>query len=221
LLDFRQNPFMRNPHACLVKEAVLMPSERLGFRSFVGHAARSYKGTLLASSLAFSLLFCFMVGVIYFFPVPVPGDLAVPSFYVITKGPFLQVPWVVIYLNRYMALSLNPEAALSLALLSGLFGLNVAAYRFARNRIRCSCERSGAFTALGALASFLAAFSCCGAGLLLLLLSSAGFWALVSMMLATLFKVRYAVIGAAAWLMLLSLYLTYRRAAGSSLYAQA
>lgn len=191
---------------------------RLTFSSFMAAALKQHRGAFLMAGCLFALLLSFMIGVIFFFALPLPPDMSVPALYLITRGPALQVPWLVIYLNRYMALSINPEAALYLSLLSVLFGANVAAYRFARRSSSCNCAPS-ASSALGALISFFAIFSCCGGGVALLLLSSAGLGALAF----SLYGLRYAILAFSGLILLLSLYLTYSswRAAGGGGTAKA
>lgn len=192
---------------------------RLTFTSFMAAALKQHRSAFLMASCLFALLLSFMIGVIFFFALPLPPDMSVPARYLITRGPALLVPWLVIYLNRYMAFSINPEAALYLSLPSLLFGANVTAYRFARRSSSCNCAPSAPYSALGALISFFAIFSCCGDGIALLLLSSAGLGALVF----NLYGLRYAIPAFAGLILLLSLYLAYSswRAAGGGGAAKA
>ncbi len=134
------------------------------------------------SSVLFALAYAFAIGMVFRNPVPVPEYIAVPQVVLVTRGPIGQVPWLVVYVDRFWTVSVNLEAALSTIAISTLIGLNASALYFLSRRATCHIDskRTAIPVFTSALPAFFGFFSCCGGGLVFAVLLSAGVLPLVS-----------------------------------------
>ena len=135
------------------------------------------------SSTLFALAYAFAIGMVFRNPVPVPEYITVPPQVIpVARGPISQVPWLVVYVDRYWTISVNLEVALSMLAISTLIGLNASALCYKSRRAACciSSKRTAVSVFASALPAFFGFFSCCGGGLVFAVLLSAGVLPLVS-----------------------------------------
>jgi len=127
----------------------------------------------ILSGIAFAIFYMFFTGIIITTTRPIPEEITVPAFHVITKLVGVQsiglVPWIVAYPDRYTVFSMNLSAMISTVLISTLFAINIALLLYRRNLMKnysCSCS-SGAPALAGVIPACFSVFACCGGGLIL------------------------------------------------------
>lgn len=180
-----------------------------GFVAFIKTILRAERCRLYAvsSALLFLVVYALGIGMIFRSPNPLPDGFQTPSYDVILKGPIGQVPWLVVYIDRYWIFSVNLEAATAAAILSTLFGLNVAILVY-RSRYQ-ACRRLDNKPLLSIVPSFFSVFSCCGSGLVmsfLFALGAGGLWSSIFLPYGRLLA------GIAASVLALNIVVGYRRA---------
>jgi hypothetical protein len=120
-----------------------------------GMADGSYRGFLaamfsdrrirmlgVAFSVLYAVVYAFANGMVFRSELPIPNTITLPQLEVLTVGPIGQVPWVIIYLDRYWIISVTLEAFLSWLALTALVGLNASAlFYLRRNRLTCGLYR--------------------------------------------------------------------------------
>jgi len=162
------------------------------------------------SSILFASAYAFAIGMIFRNPLPVPDYVTVPQALLITRGPIGQVPWLVVYVDRYWTISVSLEAALATLTISTLIGLNASALYYTSRRTACrvSSKRTAVPVFTSALPAFFGFFSCCGGGLMVTVLLSAGVLPLVSGAMLTYGRLLVVASIALLWL---NHYYMYRR----------
>ena len=170
---------------------------------------RECKLYAVLSSVIFLILYAFGIGIIFQTPYPLPSTFPTPRYEVILEGPIGQVPWVIIYLNRNWIFSINLEAGVVAFVLSLLVGLNIASIVY-HSKYGKYCGVGRKFSLVGVLPSFFAMFSCCGSGLIFLILFTTGLGGLWS---SILLPYSSLLVMFAIAILLLNLYLGYRRLA--------
>jgi len=140
---------------------------RLGFYVWLNGVMkyRLVKASSLAGAVLFLIAYSFLIGMVFRLPVPLPPYKGTPSFDLILDGPIGQVPWLIVYLDRYWAVSINLEAGLTALLLSILFGLNIGLIIYSYRYASCRCGRNAALSFFSAIPSFFSLYTCCGGGL--------------------------------------------------------
>jgi hypothetical protein len=178
--------------------------KEMAYISFIGLVAsdRGARKIGVLSSTLFALAYAFAIGMIFRNPVPVPEYITVPQVILVTRGPIGQVPWLVVYVDRYWTISVNLEAALSMLAISTLIGLNASALYYISRRAACctSSKRTAVSIFTSALPAFFGFFSCCGGGLVFAVLLSAGVLPLVSGAMLTYGRLLVAASIALLWL---------------------
>jgi len=140
-----------------------LPS-RTGWYQFLG-AVFAFKRVRLWAALSATLFlvsYAFIIGVVSRSPYPLPPTLVTPSADLILDGPLGQVPWLVVYIDRYWVLSVSLEAGLTILALTALFGLNVGAMLYAQWYASCRCDKNAVASGFFVVPAFFAMFSCCG-----------------------------------------------------------
>jgi hypothetical protein len=163
-----------------------------------------------ASSVSFAVAYAFAIGMVFRSTLPIPAGITVPRMEVITVGPMGQVPWIIVYLDRYWIVSVSLEAFLSWLALTALVGLDASAlYYLRRNRSAsgwCCSRVGGTLTTLASiLPATLAVFGCCGGGLVTMMLLLTGLLPLVAS--SMLYYGRLLVVVSVSALILLQLLL--------------
>jgi hypothetical protein len=188
-----------------------------------GMADGSYRGFLaamfsdrrirmlgVAFSVLYAVVYAFANGMVFRSELPIPNTITLPQLEVLTVGPIGQVPWVIIYLDRYWIISVTLEAFLSWLALTALVGLNASAlFYLRRNRLACGLYRpSSILMSLTTLTTTLPAIvlGCCGGGLVLMMLLSAGLLPLFALSILYYYA-RLFVVASIAALILLQLWL--------------
>ncbi len=179
-----------------------------GFLSFIRlvMSFRRCKVYAALSAVAFFIAYAFGIGIIAASPNPLPEDFPTPSYELILEGPIGQVPWLVIYLDKYWIFSINLEAALAVAVLTVLFSLNMAVMAYSLRYAVCR-RANGKAPFLAVVPSFFSVFSCCGSGLVFTLLfavGAGGLWSGVFLPYGRLLTIF------AATILALNLFLRYR-----------
>jgi hypothetical protein len=126
-------------------ERKVAEEKEMAYTSFIRLVAsdRGARKIGVLSSTLFALAYAFAIGMIFRNPIPVPEYITVPQVILITRGPIGQVPWLVVYADRYWTISVNLEAALSMLAISTLIGLNASALYYISRRAACCLSPSG------------------------------------------------------------------------------
>jgi hypothetical protein len=165
----------------------------------------------VSSSLVFLLIYALAVGMIFILPSPLPETIRTPLVQLILEGPLGQVPWLVIYLNRYWVLSVSLEAALAASTLTVLFGLNVGALLYAYRYAACRCLYNVNLGGLAVLPALFSVFACCGGGLMTTLLFTLGLSGFVTSILLPYGRVLAAVSASLLLANLVYIYVKLKR----------
>ncbi|MDJ0268977.1 MAG: hypothetical protein NXY59_00205 [Aigarchaeota archaeon] len=158
------------------------------------------------SAIAFFIAYAFGIGILAASPNPLPEDFPTPSYEVILEGPIGQVPWLIIYIDKYWMFSINLEASLAVVALTLLFSMNIAAMTYRLRHATCRRANNKA-PFLAVIPSFFSVFSCCGSGLVFTLLfavGAGGLWSGIFLPYGRLLTIL------AAAILALNLFLSYR-----------
>ncbi|MEM3032435.1 MAG: hypothetical protein QW756_07265, partial [Nitrososphaerota archaeon] len=170
---------------------------------------RGVRKTIIIGAVTFFVLYSFSIGMVFRLPTPLPPTINTPMFDIIVDGPIGQVPWLIVYLDRFWVMSVSLEAGLSAILLSALFGLNMGFFFWAYKYSSCRFNLNSAISAFSALPAFFSIFSCCGGGLVTTILFALGIGGVWSGILLPYGRILSA---ASALLLISNLVLIYRRA---------
>nr|BAJ46873.1 hypothetical protein HGMM_F29F10C45 [Candidatus Caldarchaeum subterraneum]BAL55231.1 hypothetical protein HGMM_F25A04C17 [uncultured crenarchaeote] len=148
------------------------------FREVWGDARARAAGA--GAGLAYAVAYLFLVGIVFPLSFTLPPSFPIPS-YEVVEGQFPQFPILTIYISRGWALSINPEAFITLTVLTLLVSLNTAALIYLNRHGVCSLGKRLPASYAALLPSLFTFFSCCGGGVVstLLLSTGAGLSALV------------------------------------------
>ncbi|MEM1965728.1 MAG: hypothetical protein QW614_01090 [Candidatus Caldarchaeum sp.] len=183
----------------------------VGFGQFLRQAllAKQVRLASVAFSMSFAALYVLAVGIVFQLPYELPPSFHTPSADVVFDGPFMQVPWLTIYLDKRWVLSINPEALISLSALTALVALNVAAISYVRRNMSCKIAGNIHLSWGAAVPAMFSFFSCCGSGLVFSLLMASG--AGLSLLTVLQDYGRFFTF-VSALLLAANLYLVYRKA---------
>ncbi len=136
-------------------------------------ARNQYRVPALITAVIYSIFYMIFTGIITISSKPIPDEVPVPYFNIITRIQNLDsidyTFWIVAYPNRYTVFSMNIEAMLSLLALSLLIAISIALMLYARNlskHYECNCNMSKKGF-VGIIPATFSVFSCCGGGLIL------------------------------------------------------
>ncbi|MEM0336305.1 MAG: hypothetical protein QXN23_02970 [Candidatus Caldarchaeum sp.] len=132
------------------------------------------------AGLVYATAYLFLVGIIFPLSFTLPPSIPTPS-YEVVEGQFPQFPVLTIYISRGWALSINPEALITLTVLTLLVSINTAALIYLNRHGVCNLGKRLPASYAALLPSLFTFFSCCGGGVVstLLLSTGAGLSALV------------------------------------------
>lgn len=143
---------------------------------------RPYRLLAYIVGIAYAFAYMLMSGIIqYTGDFDISTVVKIPWLTVYLNGPVGTVPWVIYYFDKYWFFSMNLPAFLFTLLSSALVGLMAALLFYNSRMVKCECNRQKASGMAALFAGFLAQFSCCGGGVVLLavvnLLGPAGWYA--------------------------------------------
>ena len=131
-----------------------------------------------------------------------------PKVILLLNGPIGQVPWLIAIIPP-LVISISLEAGLSAIIISTLLALNLVGVYYIWKYAKCeNCSTNAAVSGISILPALFAVFSCCGGGVLIMLLMSLGFGSLFA---TVFYPYSRLLVGASAILLTSNLYFIYRR----------
>ncbi|GBC71429.1 hypothetical protein HRbin02_01210 [Candidatus Calditenuaceae archaeon HR02] len=171
-------------------------------------SSRSVRVNALLGGLSFTILYVFAVGIVYWSPTPLPNYINTPATEIVISQNIL-ASGVLIYLDGGLVISLTIEPLLVTSILSLLFSLNIALLTHYSKAIGHRCAARRYTPLLSIFPSLFTSYSCCGPGLIPLILSAVGFGAGLVILLRAL---TYLTAAVSALLLAVSALLMYRQA---------
>lgn len=140
-------------------------------------ASGYYKRLALALGVGYAIVYMFTTGIFQVLPYPVPELVLprVPGSLFYADGPIGQFPLFQFFFTRTFMFSISLSASVFIAIQATLVGLMLSMIIYNLRVAKCSCKETYGIATYGLAQGVFSVFACCGGGLLLLTIGSAGF----------------------------------------------